>query len=655
MSEGQLILRLAPAEAPTYVFDIETDGLLDEVTRVHVLVIKSLQHGWVSVFRRRPGEADAHIREGIAALVTASRAGRLIAHNGICYDVAVLRKLYPAEMQGFNDGAVYDTIVASRLAYSDGKEFRRRDLKKWQDGKFPGQLLGRHSLEAWGHRLGCHKGDYKGGWERWSQEMEDYCVQDVVVTEKLYAYLGKQQLHPHALDIEMGVQWVIARQERRGFAFNVLDAAKLYAELVDRRLTLEKQLSQQFQPFYVPDGKLKTVSKSRVMRKGVPCPTYYEAGAQYLSVKLIDFNPGSRDHISNRLMKLYGWKPKEFGEDGKPTVDENVLRSLKYPGVDLLIEYLMVDKRIGQLAEGKEAWLRHVRDGYIHGRVVTNGAVTGRMTHEKPNVAQVPSVRAPYGEQCRALFSARPGYVLVGADAAALELRCLAGFMARFDGGSYIQTVLNSDDPEVKARGDDLHSINCRAIGLDPKQLYFGTEKGRDIAKTWFYAFIYGAGDGKLGSIILRLPAESVQARRKGAETREKFLKGLAAMGKLVEALKDRIAKKGFILGVDGRRLPLRSSHASLNTLLQSAGAVFMKRALLILDADLQSRGLKPGDDYEFLANVHDEWQIECREHHATLVGEAAKAAIREAGEWFRFPCPLDGNFIVGKTWADTH
>jgi DNA polymerase I-like protein with 3'-5' exonuclease and polymerase domains len=227
--------------------------------------------------------------------------------------------------------------------------------------------------------------------------------------------------------------------------------------------------------------------------------------------------------------------------------------------------------------------------------------------------------------------------------------------MSRFDGGEYIRVVLASDDPEVKAKGGDLHSINCRAIGLDPKGIYFDTSKGRDIAKTWFYGFIYGAGDGKLGSIILRLPVDHPQCRAKGAATRAKFLKDLSAMGKLVEALRTRIAEKGYILGLDGRVLRIRSSHAALNTLLQSAGAVLMKLALVILDNALQAKGLKPGDDYEFLANVHDEWQIECREHLAQMVGETAVESIRQAGEYFKFPCPLGGAFSVGATWADTH
>jgi DNA polymerase-1 len=331
-------------------------------------------------------------------------------------------------------------------------------------------------------------------------------------------------------------------------------------------------------------------------------------------------------------------------------VNEEGLKTIVHPEAKSLIRFLMVEKRLGQLAEGKEALLKHVRAGKIHGSVNTMGAVTGRMTHSSPNISQTPACYSPYGTEFRALFSAIHGWVLVGCDADALELRDLAHFMALYDGGAYTRTVLEGD----KKKGTDMHSVNARALGLDPTKALREVLTGRDVAKTWFYAFIYGAGDEKLGMIItgVRNPKKN---RTIGKAARASFMKNLPAMGKLINAVKATAKKNGFLKGLDGRRLHCRSEHAALNTLLQSAGAVAMKKALVILDANLQAAGLKPGVDYEFVANAHDEWQIECRPEVAEQIGGLAVGAIRSAGEHFGFRCPLDGQFKVGRTWADTH
>ncbi len=244
---------------------------------------------------------------------------------------------------------------------------------------------------------------------------------------------------------------------------------------------------------------------------------------------------------------------------------------------------MTVAKRIGQLAEGNQAWLKKEKNGRIHGTVVTLGAVTRRMTHNNPNLAQVPKVGKPHGAECRELFTSTAGWVLVGCDADALELRCLAGYMAAYDDGAYIETVLSGD----KANGTDMHSVNCRALGMDPKQKYpvgGDMQSGRDIAKTWFYAFIYGAGDYKLGAImgVMSSPKATIAA---GKKSRADFLAGLPALGKLTQAVVDRAfgvkdkktgkwkkPPRGFLLGLDGGKIKVRHRHAALNTLLQTPG-----------------------------------------------------------------------------------
>ncbi len=261
------------------------------------------------------------------------------------------------------------------------------------------------------------------------------------------------------------------------------------------------------------------------------------------------------------------------------------------------------------------------------------------MTHSGPNLAQVPANHAPYGEDCRACFVADDGHILVGVDADALELRDLAGYMAIFDNGAYIDTVLKGN----KSNGTDMHSINARILGIS-----------RDNAKTFFYAFIYGAGDQNLGAQLGAVG--DVAQRRRGKEARAKLLAGLPALGRLIELVGKKIEQNGFLVGLDGRRLTARSKNAALNTLLQSAGAVQMKRGLVILyDMLVHDLGFKWGEDFAILALIHDEWQATVKPELAELYAETAVNAIRKAGEFYGFRCPLDGQAQKGMNWKETH
>lgn len=606
-----------------YVFDIETDGLLDDLTKLHCLVIRDLDTG--SPLSLHSGDFDLGLR-------LLEEADLIVGHNVIGFDIPAIQKLYPNWKP---KGVVRDTMILTRLLWADIKE---SDFKLKEQGRLPGNLIGRHSLESWGYRLGDYKGDYKGGWASWSPEMQAYCEQDVQVTTKLWERIQKRlsgedgdkvPWSEECVELEHSVAWIITRQERHGFAFDEAAAAALFGKLMERRAELEKELLAHFPPKVV-----KTPFTPKVNNK----TRGYVKGVEVIKTDVIPFNPASRQHVAERLQAL-GWEPKEFGKDGTPTVDDEVLQALPYPQAKVLAELFMVDKRLGALATGKEAWLKKVKNGRIHGRVVTNGAVTGRMTHLNPNMAQVPSSGAPYGKECRGLFRAGKGKVLVGCDADALELRDLAGYMARHDGGAYIETILKGD----KKLGTDMHTLNAKALGCD-----------RDTAKTWFYAFIYGAGDYKLGA-TLGVTGSKAAVTTAGKASRARFLAKLPALGKIVEAVRRKVASKGYLIGLDGRKLRIRSDHAALNTLLQSAGAIQMKRALVILDDALQAKGLVPGRHYEFVANVHDEWQIEVDGDIAEEVGTTAAEAIRLAGEYYGFRCPLAGNYSIGRTWAETH
>jgi len=592
------------------LFDIETDGLLDYLSTIHVISIYDTDTG---IYHRYDKEECI---KGVEHLHGRDIGG----HNVIGFDVPAIQKLYP----WFKPASVYDTLVVARLAWAD------ISLPDMHRQGFPRKLIGSHSLKAYGFRLKILKDDFgeSTDWKHWSQEMSDYCEQDVRVTVALYGKLLEKNLDPRSVLLEHQVQTIIQRQVRFGFEFDINGANELYAELLDKRQELKLELMSAIKPWLAK--KSEFIPKKDDKKKG------YTAGCPMTHLQVITFNPGSRDHITRLFMKKYGWKPTVLTDGGKAKIDETVLSKLPYPEAKRLAEYFLLDKRIGQIAEGKQGWLNTVgRDGRMHGGVNSNGAVTGRMTHSNPNVAQVPSVRALYGEQCRALFRVPLGYKLVGCDASGLELRCLAHYMARYDEGKYADVVLNGD----------IHTVNQNAAGLPT----------RDNAKTFIYAFLYGAGDEKIGSIIGK-------GRQVGAKLKQRFFKATPAIKKLIEAVQGRAEESGFLIGLDGRKLSIRSSHAALNTLLQSAGALVMKQYLVFLDEALQERGWRNSEtskgnpiDYEFVANIHDEVQLQVREEIALDVAQVCEAVFARVTEHFGFRCRLDGEAKIGNNWKETH
>jgi DNA polymerase I-like protein with 3'-5' exonuclease and polymerase domains len=351
--------------------------------------------------------------------------------------------------------------------------------------------------------------------------------------------------------------------------------------------------------------------------------------AEPLDVKeeVIPFNPGSKKQIKERFEELGYEIP--VSEDGKTiNVDESTLKKINHPAAELLLEYLLVVKRLGALAEGENGWLKLVKDKRLHGRVNTNGAVTGRCTHSKPNLAQVPATRAEYGKECRSLFIPLNGNVLVGVDASGLELRMLAHYLANWDKGQYARNILEGD----------IHTVNQKAANL----------KTRDQAKTFIYGFLYGAGPAKIGEIV-------DGGAKEGAILKKKFLSNLPALKILKLKIEEKVRRSACLTGLDGRVLPVRSEHAALNMLLQSAGAVVMKVALITLHRRLNELGWSHGREYTFVGNIHDEFQAEVKPDLAETYGQLAVEAIRQAGKELKLLCPMDGEYKIGKSWAETH
>ena len=498
-------------------------------------------------------------------------------HNIIGFDKPVLEKVWKV---CFDRVDVVDTLIMSRL--------------------YNPSMDGGHSLANWGVLFGFPKidfSDYDGGL---TQQMIDYCIRDVELTTKVHEWLvinmEKEGFSEQSVELEHQVARVTTQQERAGYKLDVGAANNLYAQLCFKMNDIDQQLRQVFPP----------IVEQRISEK---------TGKQ-LKDKVTVFNPGSRQQIVQRLRSL-GVAFTQQTEKGSVVVNEEVLQGVTLPEAVLIKDYLMLQKRTTQI----DSWLKVVRDtGRVHGRVISNGAVTGRMTHSAPNMAQIPSSSSEYGKECRAVWVVDDGNKLVGIDASGLELRMLAHYM---DDAAYTAEILSGD----------IHTANMKAAGLTD----------RSQAKTFIYAFLYGAGATKLGSVV-------GGGSREGQVLIDSFLTNTPALKKL-RSSGEKEAASGVLTGLDGRKLRVRSAHSALNTLLQGAGAIVMKQALVLLSQRIELARIPA----RIVANVHDEWQIEVEEWFAESVGTLGVAAIVQAGRDFNMKCPLAGEFKIGNNWAETH
>jgi DNA polymerase I-like protein with 3'-5' exonuclease and polymerase domains len=645
-----------------YLFDLETNGLIPDVSTIHCAVV-------IDVDSREMWDFEPHEIPLFLAFYqkVVADGGTLIGHNIIGYDCAVIQYLHGIPVPPA--GQLVDTLNLAKLVFSDIKMDDFKLAKAWktyqtraaaweldQPGvpypgpkpkEFPGNFVGLHSLEAWGLRMGSErKGDYSkemkaaglDPWASWNPRMHEYMLQDGRVNLKLFWHLMDQEPSPQSILLEMRVQRLIAQVERNGWPFDRDAAERLYQDLTAERETLAQTLRGLFPPWEVQleDFIPARNNKTKGYVKGVPVPR----------VETIEFNPASRDHIADRLKHKYGWEPSEFTDGGKAKIDDDILQRLPFPEAKQLARFFLIQKRIGQLGEGNQAWLRCVsKEGLIHGRYNTNGTVTGRAAHFNPNIGQVPAVGKEYGRDCRALFTVKRGFRQLGADQAGLELRCLGSFLAAFDGGAYIKIVLEGD----------IHWENAKAIfGLPADTVYDPTDKRhkklRDTSKTIIYALLYGSGDENLGSLVGK-------GRAAGLSIRKNLMKRFPALKRLVDYVQDA-AKKGWLKGLDGRRIPVRSEHAALNSLLQSAGAIICKQWIADTEDNLIASGLKHGWDGDFaiLGWIHDELQLAVREGQEDHVTSIIIEAARRAGDPFpSWRCPLDGDAKVGANWAECH
>ena len=545
------------------VLDIETDAI--DATVVHCIVAQDLDTGAV----------DTWYGESIKDFPAWSESVDVfVMHNGVSFDAPVVNRLTGSNIPL---SKIRDTLILSQL--------------------YDPSLEGGHSLEAWGQRLGYPKIEFND-FTHFSEEMLKYCKQDVVVTVKLYEHLLPQmkKYSGKSIELEHQVRAIVDKQEKNGFTLNIQEASCLVARLSEEATVIEEEMQGIFPP--------------------IVTERYSEKTGKRLKDNVEVFNPASRQQIGKRLIEK-GWKPKNFTPTGQPIVDEGTLKDVNIPEAQKIAQYLLLQKRVSQV----RSWLDVVEeDGKVHGRVITLKAITGRMAHNSPNMAQVPAVYSPYGKECRQVWmTSSDKYKLLGCDASSLELRCLAHYMGD---KKFTDEVV----------GGDIHTANQKAAGLP----------SRDSAKTFIYALIYGAGPAKIGSIV-------GGGAKEGKKIMDKFMSNMPALKTLRDKV-DRASGTGYIRGLDGRLLKVRQQHAAMNLLLQGAGAIICKEWLRQITLMAQR-----DYDYNLVASIHDEYQFEVRVDQTERFGELTQRAMKQVEKTLLVNCPLDSEYKIGNNWAETH
>ena len=491
-----------------------------------------------------------------------------------------------------HNGISFDAPVLNRLLGTNIKPHQIVDTLILSQLLNPMRDNG-HSLEAWGNRLAMPKGDVDT-FEVYTPDMLEYCKQDVNITHKLFEVLQKEGrgFSKSSVYLEHQVRLIIDQQEKNGFYLDMQKAMSLYNKLRDEANELEKWAVTNFDPTVV---ELKT------------------------KTKYIPFNIGSRQQIAERLMEL-GWKPKQHTDKGNIIINEAVLDTIELPEAKKFSRFFLLQKRIAQI----KSWIEACddTDGRVHGRVMTLKTITGRMSHHSPNMAQIPAVRSPYGKECRDCWTVDNPYThsIVGTDASGLELRCLAHLM---NDATFTDILLTGD----------IHTHNMQMAGLT----------NRDQAKTFIYAFMYGAGASKIGQIV-------GAGAKEGQQLINKFLSSMPALKRVRDSV-TKAANKGMIKGIDGRLLHIRSPHSALNTLIQGAGAVVCKVWLI----NMIKRIKRIGVDAKLVASIHDEYQFEVLNKDVKRFGQLTKDAMKDTEKQLHMKCPLDNEWKVGRTWAQTH
>lgn len=580
------------------VFDIETDSL--NPTVIHVMVAKEL--GVKGNYIIRGPKAFAKFAKGVT---------KWIAHNGTGFDCKVVENLWGYKIPLSKQ---VDTLVLSRL--------------------FNPMRKGGHSLKSWGIRLDEYKGEFND-WSQYSEEMKQYCKQDVKVTELVYQELLKEgaKFSQASIDLEHQVHAIMCEQEANGFLLDTELAQEIYTTCLAETTRIERDIKEFMVPIAVPVKEVNLKYKKDGSIFANQLLEGCNVQGDYTKITWEEFNLASQPQINKRLNRL-GWKPtvKTKGGDSYKICPENLatIPDTAPQAVKGLKTWKVLETRWKLASE----WLQGSQvDGRVHGQVITPGAVTHRAAHRGPNMANIPSV--PHGKdgilwkmdglyaaECRQAFTVPEGKLLVGTDAAGIQLRVLAHYM---NDPVYTEQVIDGD----------IHTFNMNALGRFCKD--------RPTAKTFIYAFLLGAGVGKIAEI---LGCNAAQANK----SMQNFYEALPTLKRL-KSEAARAASMGWMKGLDGRILSIGSEHLALSVYLQGGETVIMRLANLLW----YSKAKKEGLNFKQCAWVHDEWQTEVDADQAERLGELQVQAIKDAGTFFKLNCPMDGEAKIGRNWLETH
>tara|TARA_R110000764_G_scaffold10921_3_gene33154 strand:- start:1934 stop:3685 length:1752 start_codon:yes stop_codon:yes gene_type:complete len=580
------------------VFDIETDGL--DPTVIHVMVAKEI--GVAKNYIIRGPKSFAKFAEGVT---------KWIAHNGIGFDVPVVEKIWGYKIPLSKQ---VDTLVLSRM--------------------FDPNRKGGHRLMDWGKHLGEYKGEFDD-WSQYSDEMKDYCKQDVKVTELVYLQLMREgkKFSQSSINLEYQVHQIMCQQQADGFELDTDLAEEIYTVCLRETNRIETEIKEFMVPIAVKvkDVVLKYKKDNSIWANQLMDGCNVQG--DYTKIMWEEFNLASPTQINKRLDTL-GWKPtvKTKGGDSYKICPENLatIPDTAPQAVKGLKAWKVLETRWKLAKE----WLDGSQQtGRVHGRVITPGAVTHRAAHRGPNMANIPSVPhgkdgilwkmdGMYAAECRQVFKVPEGKLLVGTDAAGIQLRVLAHYM---NDPVYTEQVIDGD----------IHTFNMNALGRHCKD--------RPTAKTFIYAFLLGAGVGKIAEI---LGCNGAQANK----AMQNFYEALPSLKRL-KSEASRAAGMGWMKGLDGRILTIGSEHLALSVYLQGGETVIMRLANLFWQRQAKKEGL----NFKQCAWVHDEWQTEVDANQAERLGEIQVQSIIDAGAFFKLNCPMDGEAKIGRNWLETH
>jgi DNA polymerase-1 len=749
------------------VSDVEANGLVDQSTtdkegnvtppldRIHCATFEDLLTG--ECIQWTPD----NIKEYPEFLM--DEVGVVWGHNFVGYDNRAIKKVYP----NYRAPLTVDTLPVAKMLWP-ADVLIGPDMKRFNAGRMPAKYLKRQSLGAWGYRLGNYKGEYDGGWLQWSQAMQDYMVQDGKVNVSLVLLMLKKlgwtlpsDFYPQPTVSESQYAWpylpiwieceylrINAEQEAIGAGFDKPRAIQMASDLKNLQASMTEKLREAFGAWWAPldhpekgrainrtvvrnckqfpalSAELQEWSASTFLTMTGRKPPkedlawvkeYHLEGSRHVRLEYTTFNPASRDHLADRLQRVYGWKPETFIASGRPVVDEKVIENIPSSVIGdaarkVILDYYVVSKTLGMLADGTNSWLYCVgvnkgyQDEAIHGRVDPLGTITNRAAHFGPNLGQTPSVdveevrddtgkiiaKVPkrgldgrFGYECRELFipgglmeAPPPGRAdkveLTGTDMASLEFIMLGHYLWPHDEGDFSRRAC---DPGADLHAE--HAQRARDSGWE--------EATRRNCKTLGYLIIYGGGALKAGmGMDIREAEIPFLLADKGLPNRLRFLKkrlGQAyeeptALDKArmvkgargIKAIKDAIpgladlmkgvtssAEKGYIKAIDGRLLVVRKAYSALNTLLQGGGAVACKLWIILFHQEMARRGYTLRVHYNQVLWVHDEKQNEHVKGLGPVIAEASEWAARETGTMLGLRGSFRTESKTGRNWAETH